>query len=137
MLTTNQPAALLPSLTLTDIISLRDVEWEAREQAFHDQALEEVNALVRKYNGLAPYAVRRAYYLRRTELDRTYRDSAEAILQGLAERVGAQGMRMGAGIGEDDSEGEGRTTEGTAGGTATSLSLRDMLRDWWAALRGR
>ncbi|KAJ3920703.1 hypothetical protein F5877DRAFT_89260 [Lentinula edodes] len=47
-----------------------------------------INALVRKYNGVAPYAVRRAYYMRNVEVGRLYDECAEDVLKGLKERVG-------------------------------------------------
>ncbi|KAI0306891.1 hypothetical protein B0F90DRAFT_1807630 [Multifurca ochricompacta] len=53
---------------------LRQSEWEAREKTYHDSGLADENSLVRKYNGLAPYAVRRAYYLRDVELERAYKE---------------------------------------------------------------
>ncbi|KAI8982745.1 hypothetical protein BD414DRAFT_523325 [Trametes punicea] len=81
------PAALLPKLTLADVIALRDPEWEERERGYHDTALEELNSLVRKYNGMAPYAVRRSYYVRSVELERVYREAGEDILKGLEERA--------------------------------------------------
>ncbi|KAI0920862.1 hypothetical protein AcW1_004984 [Taiwanofungus camphoratus] len=133
MLTVSQPAALLPKLTLTDVTSLRDAEWEARERGFHDQALEELNALVRKYNGLAPYAVRRVYYARDAELERAYRDSAEGILQGLSERAKDEGGKISVGVdhSEEEASGSGPTV------TLTNWRIRDMIRDLWTALRGR
>lgn len=134
MLTLSQPAALLPKVTLADITALRDAEWENRERAFHDQAIEEVNALVRKYNGLAPYAVRRAYYSRSVELDKVYRDAAQDILQGLADRVNTTDPRSS--VYSDDAAG-GRTAGSGAGSLPPSLGFRDMIRDLWATLRGR
>ncbi len=68
MLTISRPASLLPRLTVDDLTAWRDTEWEARERAYHETALEEINGLVRKYNGLAPYVVRRAYYVLGVEL---------------------------------------------------------------------
>src|ERR1700761_5152419 len=62
MLTLTRSQLTPPSTA--DVRALRDGEWETRERAYHDSALAEVNSLVRKYNGLAPYAVRRAYYVR-------------------------------------------------------------------------
>ena len=86
-LTTNYPAPLLARFTLTDIRSLRDGEWESREASYHDAAIEEVNSLVRKYNGIAPYAVRRPYYMRSTELEKCYEDCAEEVYKCLQERM--------------------------------------------------
>jgi hypothetical protein len=76
----------LGELSLADAQALRDREWEAREKAYHESALAEVNALVRKYNALAPYAVRRAYYVRDVELGRTFEESGEDILLELGTR---------------------------------------------------
>ncbi|KAL6307145.1 hypothetical protein BKA93DRAFT_728230 [Sparassis latifolia] len=136
MLTSSQPLALLPTLTLTDVTSLRDAEWEAREKSYHDTALEEVNSLVRKYNGLAPYAVRRPYYMRTAELERVYRDSGEDILRGLAERMQASSVSPQP-RGVTDAEEEGTASGAAVADTWARLRIRDLLRDWWGALRGR
>ena len=94
MLTLSRPVSLLPAMTLEDVAALRDAEWEARERAYHETAIGELNALVRKYNGLAPYTVRRGYYALDVELDRGYRESAEDIFTGIQERLkaGAAGV---------------------------------------------
>ncbi|CAL1700074.1 unnamed protein product [Somion occarium] len=128
MLTLSQPPALLPKLTLADVTSLRDTEWEARERAYHDAAVEELNALVRKYNGLAPYAVRRPYYMRNAELEKAYRDSAEDILRGIAKRANtlATTPRNGQGAFDDD---EGKTGV-ESGGDLAPIRLRDILKQW-------
>ncbi|KAJ3743525.1 hypothetical protein DFH05DRAFT_1496389 [Lentinula detonsa] len=81
------PAILATWLTLQDIKAHRDPEWEETERVYHDVAVEEINALVRKYNGVAPYAVRRAYYMRSVEIGRLYEECAEDVLKGLKERV--------------------------------------------------
>ena len=100
-LTSMHPASLLPKFALTDVTTMRDPEWEAKEKSYHETAVDELNALVRKYNGLAPYAVRRAYYMRTTELERVYKEAAEDILQGLEDRakesIGALPRRLGHG----------------------------------------
>ncbi|KAI9434410.1 hypothetical protein F5148DRAFT_83597 [Russula earlei] len=44
----------LHGMSLADARALRDREWEARERAYHESALRELNLLVRKYNALAP-----------------------------------------------------------------------------------
>jgi len=60
----------LRGLSPADIQALRDSDWEAREKAYHESALAEVNALLRKCNALAPYAVRKVYYVWVVELGR-------------------------------------------------------------------
>lgn len=81
------PANTLQNLTLNDIKSFRDSEWVGREKEYHETAVAELNSHVRKYNGVAPYAVRRAYYTREVEIQRLYDDCAEDILRAIADRV--------------------------------------------------
>ena len=135
-LTAMHPAALLPKLSLADVTALRDLEWEAKEQSYHETALDELNALVRKYNGLAPYAVRRAYYMRTAELERVYREAGEDILKALEERArqGAGVRGSGSGYGDEDDGGGGGES---AGLNWTPLRLRDAFREMVAAIRGR
>ena len=138
-LTHTHPAELLPKLTLADVAGMRDREWEEKERAYHETALEEVNALVRKYNGLAPYAVRRAYYMRDVELERVYQEAGEDILRGLEERAqlalgGRPKRRPGFGSGDEDEVGG---TGGAGGPGGGPLRLRDMFRDMMNAIRGR
>lgn len=85
-LTLTQPAPSLASISSITVASLRDREWEERERAYHDTAVAELNSLVRKYNAMAPYAVRRAYYSREAEVVRAYGDCGEEIIRGLNER---------------------------------------------------
>ncbi|KAL0571428.1 hypothetical protein V5O48_010544 [Marasmius crinis-equi] len=86
-LTTDHPPQLLAKFTLADVKSYRDKVWEQRETSYHDRAIDEVNGLVRKYNGLAPYSVRRPYYTRSVEVMKAHEECAEDILQGVKERV--------------------------------------------------
>lgn len=85
-LTITQPAPFFPSLSSSAVTSLRDREWEERERSYHNTAIAELNSLVRKYNAMAPYAVRRPYYTRDTELARAYHECREEILRGVHER---------------------------------------------------
>ncbi|EKM60009.1 uncharacterized protein PHACADRAFT_115422 [Phanerochaete carnosa HHB-10118-sp] len=137
MLTLEQPASLLSNITVEKILTFRDTEWEARERAYHSAALEEVNSLVRKFNGMAPYAVRRGHYALEVELERIYKDSAEDILSGIAERVraGTAGRRRSSRAAWDD---ENRGSAQSAGDTSWSpMRLRDFLRDWLASFMKR
>ena len=127
-LTHMHPAELLPRLTLADVAVLRDAEWEEKERAYHETALEEINSLVRKYNGLAPYAVRRAYYVRGAELERVYQEAGEDILRGLEERAqrasGGGARRRRSSYEEDEGGGGSGGGDGSSSGPAR---LRDML----------
>lgn len=136
MLTITQPAALLPKLTLADVAALRDADWESREKAYHDTAIEELNSLVRKYNGLAPYAVRRPYYMRGAELDRVYRECGEDILLNLAERVdGSQSQYSSGSTDSDEDEGPIRQSSDSDQNWAP-LRIRDIIKQWMSSWRG-
>lgn len=83
MLTVFEPAAMLPTLSLATVTTVRDREWEDRERSYHDAAIAELNSLVRKYNATASYAVRRPYYTREVELGKAYEDCGEEILRAI------------------------------------------------------
>jgi len=81
--------ALLPSLSTlsaSDLSKLCDREWEQKERGFHEAAVEDINSLVRKYNGIAPYSVRRPYHNVKGELELCYEKSGEALLDQLKQR---------------------------------------------------
>lgn len=139
MLTLSQPSASLPKLTVAQIAVLRDGEWEARERSYHEAAVEELNSLVRRYNGLAPYAVRRAYYMRTAELEKAYQDGAEDILQGIADRINNPSARLNGGVRSFDDE-NGKSRGGNSDvGVFGGMRFRDMLKEWFSVFtkRGR
>jgi len=124
MLALAHPPELMPSLTLEDARALRDAEWEERERAYHDSAVGEVNELVRKYNALAPYAVRKPYYSRTTELERVYEESGEDILKGIEDR--RQGR----------TKSSGGADEGNySGGEVSVVRIRDIILGWFYGTR--
>ncbi|CAG8767673.1 4204_t:CDS:2, partial [Acaulospora colombiana] len=73
-----------PAKRVAEGLSLmRDREWEEKEKSYHEHAIAELNTLVRRYNGIAPYAVRRGLHTREVELARCYETSGERILSEL------------------------------------------------------
>jgi len=64
----------------------KEEEWELRENGFHVAALGEVNARIRNYNSIAPYAIRKAYVDLKSELERAYRDSQQLVRDELFSR---------------------------------------------------
>jgi len=116
----------LRGLSPADIQALRDGEWEAREGAYHESALAEVNAL-------APYAVRKAYYIRDVELGRAYEEGAEDIMRELDRRLSDSVVRdMGKGAVYDGND------EPSAVGVRrpdTIFILRDLFRQWFRSRR--
>ncbi|KAF8345619.1 hypothetical protein F5887DRAFT_1282543 [Amanita rubescens] len=106
LLRSSTPAELRDTITLSQVEGLRDEEWFCRERSYHQAALEEVNSLVRKYNALAPYAVRRPYYMLEVEVGRLFEECADEIFSEVkkTEDVGGDGAQaeVGArGSGED------------------------------------
>ncbi|KAF9463071.1 hypothetical protein BDZ94DRAFT_1259997 [Collybia nuda] len=132
LFTTSNPPALLHTITLNNIKSLRDPAWEERERKYHDTAIEELNSLVRKYNALAPYSIRRPYYVRSVEIGRLYDGCAEDISRELADR--AQDVRMSMKNDLNSTPHTGGSPSGRSGGTLGSTGdvwrLRDLLRHW-------
>ena len=135
MLTLSQPPGLLTNLTLEKILAFRDAEWEARERAYHTTAMEEVNSLVRKYNGMSPYAVRRGHYALNVELERTFRESAEDILEGIAQRAkaGTTGPSSSGAIWDDERE----SVQGSVDASWAPVRIRDVIREWFGKLARR
>ncbi|KAG1752497.1 uncharacterized protein EDB91DRAFT_1077874 [Suillus paluster] len=131
-LTILQPAAMLPSLSLGRVTSLRDREWEDRERSYHDTAVAELNSLVRKYNGLAPYSVRRPYHSREVELAKAYQDCGEDILRGISERRREMHGRSGA-----FPPFEVASSAEVDASMAYPLRFRDIIRQWFVKLRDR
>ena len=137
MLTLSQAPASLPKLSIPQVSALRDPEWEARERGYHDAAVEELNSLVRRYNGVAPYAVRRAYYMRTAELERVYENSAGDIIQGITDRISSS-TRLRGGQGpfdEDDGKISGGNSEESGG--QDSIRFMKILKEWFSSLRKR
>ncbi|KAG2073545.1 hypothetical protein BDR04DRAFT_1010276 [Suillus decipiens] len=131
-LTMLQPAAMLPSLSLGNATSLRDREWEERERSYHDTAVAELNSLVRKYNALAPYSVRRPYYSREAELAKAYQDCGDDILRGISERRGDIHGRSNA-----SPPSQLESSVNIDASATYPLRFRDILRRWFMKLRDR
>ncbi|EJU06672.1 hypothetical protein DACRYDRAFT_44276 [Dacryopinax primogenitus] len=81
MLTHSQPPNTLRHMSLLAASRYRDAEWERRELGYHTTAIEEINGLIRKYNAMAPYAVRRTYVTREAELQRIFEQSGDEIVK--------------------------------------------------------
>ncbi|KAJ7714088.1 hypothetical protein B0H16DRAFT_1619557 [Mycena metata] len=67
--------------------AFRDPAWAAREASYHAAALTEVNDRVRKYNAMAPYAVRRPLYSLEAELAGVYARAEEEVARAVAQRA--------------------------------------------------
>ncbi|KAJ2915602.1 hypothetical protein MD484_g4799, partial [Candolleomyces efflorescens] len=127
----NGTSSSLPSLNWVE--KYRDRTWEEKEVGYHNAAVGELNSLVRKYNGMAPYPVRRPPYSVDAERERVYKESAEKILEVLRQR-GKEG-RLGASASASTSSGgaNGGSDRGNGAGSQKGKGsgkewvLKDML----------
>lgn len=65
---------------------MRDTRWQAREEAYHREAIKGLNNQVRKMNALAPQVVRRGLVVLEDELQRVYKDAGAVVFAELAKR---------------------------------------------------
>ncbi|KAH8834371.1 hypothetical protein DL96DRAFT_1580345 [Flagelloscypha sp. PMI_526] len=87
MITSENSIHSLPAFNAARLRKMRDVEWEVKERGFHETAIGEINKLVMRYNGMAPFTVRKPYHETRAELDAVYDECAEEIEQKLLQRA--------------------------------------------------
>ena len=121
-------------ITADKLNRMEDSEWEKQERLFHDAALHEVNALVRKYNTVAPYAVRKTCLDRSTELNRVYSQSGQAILDQLAASMANEMRGQTPASRQDSPSGHSTASKAT---DAAPARLRDIIRDFWRALTNK
>jgi len=125
-LTTLTPPPSLERLTRDYVMDLRDPEWEERERSYHEAALDEVNSLVRKHNAMAPYIARRALYTLNSELERTYKESAQEIHQELVAKLSGNPGETTPGSGRNDGVDDFTNPHGTP---FPSLSLWAIVKE--------
>ncbi|KAI9508158.1 hypothetical protein F5148DRAFT_1199302 [Russula earlei] len=125
----------LHGMSLADTRALRDREWEARERAYHESALRELNLLVRKYNALAPYAVRRAYHVQDADLGRAYEEGGEDVLREIEGRSRSSGAKRSGEVLDSDDEGGGVTIGVGVRSPGAVLRLRDLFLEWFGGRR--
>ncbi|KAJ9608121.1 hypothetical protein H2200_007109 [Cladophialophora chaetospira] len=64
----------------------RDPQWENTERAYHNLAVQELNALTRSYNLMAPKIAQKPYYTLQRELNRCFSDVAATLADDILER---------------------------------------------------
>jgi hypothetical protein len=123
--------ALAQSLTPEAASALRDPTWTQIESGYHAAAVRELNDLVRRFNVLAPYTVRRGLHTVEDELERAYKSAGEVIVRELRERVARGSSGKGASLFDED-EASGRAA---VQGPIQTLGLWDLVREWWSSRR--
>jgi hypothetical protein len=113
----------------------RDPTWEATEQKYLSLEIDNLNALTRSYNLMAPELAKKAYFSLQRELSACFADVAPRVGQEIRNRATARpvgsladGMfgGMGGAIG-GGKEGRGSVYENKA----PYYGLKEMWRDWW------
>jgi len=64
----------------------RDREWEEKERAYHEISIKQANSVIRRYNSMAPYPVRRTVLTLDRELRSCFADSEYMIETELVRR---------------------------------------------------
>lgn len=126
---------------MNQIKALRDPEWVEQERSYHEVAIAELNSLVRKYNGPAPYVVRRPYYYsREVEIERMYEACAEDVIRELQERLRDPVLtNQSTGLPADGTRGAAETSPGAVKLASmdhnrrppASWRLWDLVRQWF------
>ncbi|KAK4702347.1 hypothetical protein P7C70_g3885, partial [Phenoliferia sp. Uapishka_3] len=57
----------------------RDPEWEARERTYHELSIKTTNSIIRRFNAVAPYSVRRPILVLSRELESCFKDCVKSI----------------------------------------------------------
>ncbi|KAF8520807.1 hypothetical protein BU17DRAFT_75584 [Hysterangium stoloniferum] len=109
--TTQLPPSLLHTVSAESVRTLRDPAWESLEKGYHDRAIAEINKLMRKYNGVAPYPVRRVEIIREREMQKMYEACWAGVLEGVSSRASGSKALQVNGVGDED-EGRGRVGSG-------------------------
>ena len=104
--------------------------WASQNLSYHNTFLDELNGLVRRYNGVAPAAVRRPFLVREVELSRVYEGCKEDIQKGVEERRlrPNNGLEIGGASWED----EGNTIGGEGVGLGENIRPGGKLGIWEA-----
>ncbi|KAJ1308689.1 hypothetical protein OPQ81_004380 [Rhizoctonia solani] len=87
MLPLSNPASTLERLTPESVSKFRDSEWEQQEAKFHEAVVRDTNEVIRRYNAVAPFIVRRPLLTLPSELARCYVQAAEGIVANIQERL--------------------------------------------------
>jgi hypothetical protein len=133
-----------PSPVLPMPQPFRDPAWQSAELAYHTLAIQELNALTRSYNLMAPKIAQKPYFSLQRELDRCFADVAPLLGDEILERsrrpakvrMEVRGHKEGSVLGrfgEEWTGHEGRIRDETA---EKGYGFREFWRDLFGKQRG-
>lgn len=116
----------------------RDPQWEKTERSYHNLTIENLNALTRSYNLIAPKIAQKPYYSLARELRNCYADVAPLLPTEIVERARAPKVRVevlertktGGGILADLTGGQGRKIYDEDLGKK-GYGFREFWKDLW------
>lgn len=122
-----EPAASLPP-------PFRDAAWEQAELSYMNLSIENLNAITRSYNLMAPDLAKKPYFSLERELKACYADVAPTLAKEIHER--ATGLKSKGLQGSGDGGGVSGILEGLAGGGGVRIHLEADekaygLKEWW------
>ncbi|KAL6879576.1 hypothetical protein HDV57DRAFT_499298 [Trichoderma longibrachiatum] len=112
----------------------RDPDWEKAEHAYLKLSIEQLNALTRSYNLMAPELAKKPYYNLQRELDACFADVAPLISKEIKDR--ATGPRATSRLSSKPSPFSGEGIMGSLGGK-DSVKIHDSraqpygFKEWW------
>ncbi|KAI9686481.1 MAG: hypothetical protein M1822_003492 [Bathelium mastoideum] len=86
---TSPPSSSPPTASPSPLVLFRDPTWEQTERSYHTLAIDNLNALTRSYNLMAPDLAKKPYFALSRELQSCYADVAPLVAQELRDRAAA------------------------------------------------
>jgi hypothetical protein len=117
----------------------RDAAWEAREQAYLELSVANLNTLTRSYNLMAPELARKPYFSLERELAGCFADVAPQVAGAIKERAARPGHRWSSSsseviwdrFGAGGGSGAGTRPANIYESKSPNYGLKEMWRDLW------
>ncbi|KIW73715.1 hypothetical protein, variant [Phialophora macrospora] len=134
-----------PSAVLPMPQPFRDPAWQSAEFAYHTLAIQELNALTRSYNLMAPKIAQKPYFSLQRELDRCFADVAPLLGDEILERsrrpakvrMEVRGHKEGGVLGRFGEEWNGHQGRIRDEVAEKGYGFREFWRDLFGKERGR
>ncbi|KAI1139877.1 hypothetical protein F5Y05DRAFT_334830 [Hypoxylon sp. FL0543] len=114
----------------------RDPDWLSTEKAYMDLSINNLNALTRSYNLMAPELAKKPYFSLERELSNCYADVAPQLADAIKDRASRPPKSLMGGVGHTptsilDRFGNGGHTAKVYESKAPHYGFKEMWRDLW------
>ncbi|KAI1412340.1 hypothetical protein F5Y13DRAFT_163396 [Hypoxylon sp. FL1857] len=114
----------------------RDPDWLATERAYMDLSINNLNALTRSYNLMAPELAKKPYFSLERELNNCYADVAPQLADAIKDRASRPPKSLMTGVGHTptsilDRFGDGGHTAKVYDSKTPYYGFKEMWRDLW------